>query len=57
LLDEADRPWRITEESLLPPTGTAEKALPRLPGHAALWFAWYGFHPQTELGAAPAAAQ
>jgi hypothetical protein len=48
--DEADRPWRVTEESLLPPPGLAGGApLPRLPGHAALWFAWYGFHPQTEV--------
>jgi len=58
LRDEADRPWQVTEESLLPPgAGTTEKALPRLPGHAAYWFAWYGFHPQTEVWAAPAAGR
>jgi hypothetical protein len=55
LLDEGDRPWRVTEESLLPPAGLANAApLPRLPGHVAFWFAWYGFHPQTGVWGAPA---
>jgi len=55
LLDEAGQPWRVTEEALQPPAGTepagAEKTtpLPRLPGHVAFWFAWFGFHPQTEV--------
>jgi hypothetical protein len=58
LRDEADRPWRVTEESLVPPAGLAPAApLPRLPGHVALWFAWYGFHPQTEVWGAPAAGR
>lgn len=50
LQDEAGRPWRTTEESLLPAAALPELApLPRLPGTVALWFAWYGFHPQTEV--------
>jgi hypothetical protein len=49
VLDEASHLWRITEENLAPPAATSEKPLPRLPGHAAYWFAWYGFHPQTEV--------
>jgi len=50
VLDEAGRPWRVTEESLQPPAGTEnDKPLARLPGHVAFWFAWYGFHPQTEV--------
>jgi hypothetical protein len=57
LQDEAGRSWQVTEESLAPPAGTEGDApLPRLPGHVALWFAWYGFHPQTEVWGAPAGA-
>jgi hypothetical protein len=51
LKDEAGRPWTMTEESLEPPSQSEGAApLPRLAGHVALWFAWYGFHPQTEVG-------
>lgn len=32
--------WRVTEEALVAPTG---RALPRLPGHVAYWFAWSGY--------------
>jgi len=50
LIDESGHSWRVTEESLVPPPGTEGAApLPRLPGHVALWFAWFGFHPQTEV--------
>ncbi len=46
LRDEADRIWKVTEDALI-----AEGAapLPRVPGHVALWFAWFGFFPETEL--------
>jgi Protein of unknown function (DUF3179) len=46
LRDEADRVWRVTEEALV---SEGEAPLPRVPGHVALWFAWFGFFPQTEL--------
>jgi hypothetical protein len=52
LIDEAGRSWRLTEESLVPPPAAEGAApLPRLPGHVALWFAWFGFHPQTDVWA------
>jgi len=54
VLDEAGRPWVVTEESLQPPAGAEnEKPLARLPGHVAFWCAWFGFHPQTEVGGRP----
>ncbi|HEY2738765.1 MAG TPA: DUF3179 domain-containing protein [Thermoanaerobaculia bacterium] len=54
VLDEAGRPWVVTEESLLPPAGAEDaKPLARLPGHVAFWFAWFGFHPQTEVWGTP----
>ena len=46
LRDESDRVWRITEEALV---SDGAAPLPRVPGHVALWFAWFGFFPQTEL--------
>jgi uncharacterized protein DUF3179 len=48
VLDQEDQAWRITEEALLPPDGSGLAPLPRLPGQAVFWFAWFGFHPQTE---------
>ena len=35
-----DEVWRVTEEALVAPTG---RALSRLPGHVAYWFAWSGY--------------
>jgi hypothetical protein len=55
LKDEAGRLWRLTEEALLP-NAESQADLPRLdrlPGHLSLWFAWYGFFPQTEVYGAP----
>lgn len=48
LRDASGQAWRITEEALIPETEGAP-ALARLPGHLSLWFAWYGFFPQTEV--------
>ncbi len=48
LRDETGRPWKITEESLVP-AGEGATALPRLPGVVAFWFGWYGFFPETEV--------
>jgi hypothetical protein len=49
LLDEQGRAWRRTEEALLPPEGSGEPPLARLPSHLAFWFGWYGFYPDTGL--------
>lgn len=54
LTDDRGLRWRLEESRLVPlarPAG--DEALPgpleRLPGHRALWFAWYGFYPDTEV--------
>jgi len=52
LRNEAGERWRITEEALLPESGSAPR-LDRVPGHLSYWFAWYGFFPQTEIFGAP----
>lgn len=51
LQDGTGRAWRITEEALLADAQGPEAPprLDRLPGHLSLWFAWFGFFPQTEL--------
>jgi hypothetical protein len=46
LLDEAGRPWQVSEEALIGPEG--ERA-PRLSGHLSYWFGWYAFFPNTEV--------
>lgn len=46
LQDQDGQVWKLTEEALVR-EGAAP--LPRVPGHVALWFAWFGFFPQTEL--------
>lgn len=52
LVDEAGRPWSVTEDALIPPEPAGDSGLeplPRLPGHRAFWFGWYGIHPETEV--------
>lgn len=51
LRDESGRRWQITEEALVAePAGDGTSLrLERLPGHVSLWFAWFGFFPQTEV--------
>jgi hypothetical protein len=52
LVDDQGVRWRIEEARLVPiaPSDAATPApLERLPGHRALWFAWYGFYPDTEV--------
>lgn len=44
VLDEKGRAWEVTEQALLGPGG---EMLPRLPGHLAFWFGWYGYYPET----------
>jgi hypothetical protein len=48
--DDGSR-WRVDEEALVE-LGSGER-LPRLPGHIAFWFGWYGFYPQTEIYGKP----
>ncbi len=50
LSDAAGRVWVVAEEELRPePATPGLEPLPRLPGHVAFWFGWYGFYPQTEV--------
>ena len=49
LTDAEGRPWTLTEEALEPPPGAGLEPLPRVPGHVAFWFGWFGFYPQTEV--------
>jgi hypothetical protein len=48
LMDESGTLWSLTEEALIS-TGEGAERLARLPGHAAFWFGWYGFYPDTEV--------
>lgn len=47
--DEMGRTWKIAEENLVLQGASSSEKLPRIPGHVSLWFAWYGFFPQTEV--------
>lgn len=38
---EGGETWKVTEDSLVSPSG---KQLARLPGHIAFWFAWSGYY-------------
>lgn len=49
LVDGEGRAWTLTEQALEPPPETELAPLPRIPGHVAFWFGWYGFYPQTEV--------
>lgn len=51
--DESGRIWKITEENLVLENSSLSEKLPRVPGHVSLWFAWYGFFPQTEIYSVP----
>jgi hypothetical protein len=44
VFDSTGRPWQVTEEALVSPSG--EHAL-RINGHLAYWFGWYSFFPKT----------
>ncbi|HVR28802.1 MAG TPA: DUF3179 domain-containing protein [Thermoanaerobaculia bacterium] len=46
LLDEQGRRYRVAEEALI---ADGLDPLPRLGGHTAFWFGWFGFYPHTEL--------
>ncbi len=48
IVDQDGGRWRVGEQRLEPLAGEGEP-LARLPGHVALWFGWFGFHPQTEV--------
>ena len=40
------RSWRLTEAALIADDG---QTLPRIGGHLAFWFGWFGFYPDTEV--------
>lgn len=40
--------WEVEEDALVL-AGSAAEPLPRVPGHVAYWFGWYGFYPHTEV--------
>ena len=44
LLSEDGRSWQLTEEALIAEDG---ERLPRIGGHLAFWFGWFGFYPDT----------
>lgn len=46
--DETGRAWKIGEHALLTREGEA-RSLSRLAGQRASWFAWFAFHPETQL--------
>jgi hypothetical protein len=48
LRDASGHVWKLTEEALISETEGLPR-LDRLAGHLSLWFAWYGFFPQTEV--------
>jgi len=51
LVDERGVSWRLTEEALVVDPPANDPPLARLPGHHAFWFGWFGFYPETEVGA------
>jgi len=53
LVDQRGAAWIETETALLPPAGSGEAPLERLPSHHALWFGWFGFFPDTEVWEPP----
>lgn len=52
--DDAGVAWRVAEDALVNSTDDTD-TLARLPAHAAFWFGWFSFRPDTELyeGASP----
>ncbi|MFQ5874868.1 MAG: hypothetical protein ACE5JL_13880, partial [Dehalococcoidia bacterium] len=48
ILDNEGQAWRV-EESALVNVPNPQMRLKRLGGHAAYWFGWYAFHPETTV--------
>lgn len=46
LLSDDGRNWTLTEAELIADDG---ETLPRVGGHLAFWFGWFGFYPDTEV--------
>lgn len=46
LLSDDGRGWQLTEAALISADG---ETLPRIGGHLAFWFGWFGFYPDTEV--------
>ena len=53
LRDASGNAWQEGEAALVPPAGSAETPLERLPSHHALWFGWFGFFPETAVWEPP----
>ena len=52
IVDAAGETWEVTEEFLVNTADESER-LARIPTHMSFWFAWFQFHPDTELYTAP----
>ena len=48
LVDETGLPWQITGTGLINNSDTSE-TLPRIPSLTSFWFAWFQYHPDTEI--------
>ena len=46
LRSDDGRSWQLTEAALIADDG---EQLPRIGGHLAFWFGWFGFYPDTEV--------
>ena len=42
VIDEADRPWRVTEDALVSPEGERAE---RVAGFLSYWFGWNAYYP------------
>ncbi|HEX4952530.1 MAG TPA: DUF3179 domain-containing protein [Thermoanaerobaculia bacterium] len=46
--DDSGARWKVEEEGLVRVDDPTVR-LPRVAGHIAFWFGWYGFYPETEI--------
>ena len=51
LVDDEGRTWTADEAALVPEDGSIK--LRRLPSNIHFWFAWFAFHPETEVYDSP----
>ena len=52
IVNDGGGTWEVTEEFLVNAADRSEK-LARIPTHMSFWFAWFQFHPDTELYTEP----
>ena len=48
LVDSGGTVWQVGDDALVN-TGDPADMLPRIPASVSYWFAWFGFHPDTEV--------